>query len=317
MVQQADGRQRGGECNQSLLGNLLLDRGEDLRLKDEHARDANQAGNERGPGVDGRGSDVDLLHILLGPHCPESKRQVGHHGRQEAVPVEGQLGCGGHGHSHHDRHEGTEHRQRRGLPENQLGQNHVECRLECLHRMRQRDGHGGKRQVGGHVADGMHGCRREDERQLFLGDWSLEGCLLGPGKVHRRAVEGPDHHVNRGDKPGVREIVEDHLVLQVERDVEPVPERNIACRYDRRGVLGPDDLGHDPLNRVETALRIGIGRSGTDMECLARLEHRVRFRRPRGPQRSSIAQCTAGGRGKASLVARPQLRGHHHLHEFN
>lgn len=71
--------------------------------------------------------------------------------------------------THHDGNQRQQHGQRRGLAQDDLGQHNVEGWLQRLDRVRQRDGHSRERDVGGHVAHGVHGRRAEDVLELLLG----------------------------------------------------------------------------------------------------------------------------------------------------
>jgi hypothetical protein len=51
--------------------------------------------------------------------------------------------------------------------------------------------------------------------------------------------------VNCGHKPRVREVVEDDLVLKIERDVEGVPHSDVSGGHHRPSGLHSDDFGHD------------------------------------------------------------------------
>ena len=74
------------------------------------------------------------------------------------------------------------------------------------------------------MTDGVHGSGGEDGLKLSFGDGAFIRGFLGTHQVHDCAIGSTDDHVDSGDKPRVREVVEDHLVLEIESDVKSVPE---------------------------------------------------------------------------------------------
>ena len=80
-----------------------------------------------------------------------------------------------------------------------------------------------------------------------------EGGLLGAEQVGEHAVRQADHHVHR--RHGVREgeVVEDGLVQQVERHVQPVPHQHKRQRHHRRRRRRADYLADRAARRAQDA----------------------------------------------------------------
>ena len=93
--------------------------------------------------------------------------------------------------------------------------------------------------------------RRHRPPAAAAGAHPLEGRLLGAQDVGQDAVEGAHHHMDRGHKPGVGEVVEDHLVL---RQLEG---QGGGCRGSQRG-----QLGRRPAGTAACATRRGACRHG-------------------------------------------------------
>lgn len=85
-------------------------------------------------------------------------------GRPEREP-------GGGSGTHHDGDQGSDDGSRGSGTQEQLGQQHVEGRLQRLDGVCEGDSHSCKGQVGRHVADGVHGGRQEQLPKLLPSDW--------------------------------------------------------------------------------------------------------------------------------------------------
>lgn len=72
--------------------------------------------------------------------------------------------------TYHDGEQSTNHRKRCSLTEDELGQHHAEDWLQRLHSVRQTDSHCCKRQVSGHMTNGVHGGGAGNRLELSLGD---------------------------------------------------------------------------------------------------------------------------------------------------
>mmetsp|Transcript_16971 Transcript_16971/g.44043 ORF Transcript_16971/g.44043 Transcript_16971/m.44043 type:complete len:422 (-) Transcript_16971:72-1337(-) len=253
VVQQADGEEVAVEGGCANLGDGGLNAGlQPGALEVERAGDAQQGRDQGGPGVDARGAQLlDVLHVLLAQHGAEAKGQVGDHGRVEALPVEAQVGGRRVRDTRHDGDEGGQHGERRDGAHEEVGQRNAEDGLQRLHGVSERDGDGGKGQVGSDVARGVHERWGEDELELILGDGPLKGGLLGADGVGEHAVHGAHDHVHGGHGPGEGEIVENGLVDEVEADVQSVPDRDEAHGDHRGRICGANNLGSSRLEGIE------------------------------------------------------------------
>ena len=79
--------------------------------------------------------------------------------------------------------------------------------------MGERDGNSSERKIGSDVTDSMHSSRREDSLEFLHGDRAFVRCLFSAQKVDDCAICGTNDDMDGGNKPRVREIVEDNLVL--------------------------------------------------------------------------------------------------------
>ena len=177
--------------------------------------------------------------------------------------------------THHDGQEGEQDGGGGDGAHEEVGHDHVEDGLEGFDGVGEGDGHGGKGQVGGDVSGGVHERRGEDQLELLLCDrllrddgnttkgcqqqqeegervltlihqgmasktYALVGGLLCAQEVGDAAVKGADNHVDGGDGPGVGEVVEQGLVVQVEADVQAVPGRIISDENGQHGMSQKD-----------------------------------------------------------------------------
>ena len=92
--------------------------------------------------------------------------------------------------------------------------------------MREADGHGGEAQVRGDVPERVHGGRLDEVSKLLLVNRAAERRILEAERVQHGAVDGADNHVHGGNGPRERELVEERLVVDVEANVQRVPEED-------------------------------------------------------------------------------------------
>ena len=133
--------------------------------------------------------------------------------------------------------------------------------LEGLDGVGEGDGDGGEGEVGGDVAQGVHGGRGEDLAELLLGDGPAEGGAPPASKVGAGAVDRPDDHVHRGDRPRVGEVLEEGLVGQVEGHIHRVPQGNETAR-------------DEPLPQGAVVRKVGAGLRRLHRHPLALRRHR-------------------------------------------
>jgi len=114
----------------------------------------------------------------------------------------------------------------------------------------QGDGDCRKGEVGSNVPSGVHECWASNSAKFILGDWTLERGLLCAEQVDKAAVSSPNDNVDGGDKPWVWEGEEDGFVLEVEGDIESIPESDVGEGDDGWGILGADYLCYGPVREL-------------------------------------------------------------------
>jgi len=121
--------------------------------------------------------------------------------------------------------------------------------------MSQGDGDCCKGKVGSNVPSGVHECWASNSSKFILGDWTLERGLLCAEQVYEAAVSSTDDDMDRRDKPWVWEGEEDGFVLEVEGDVESIPESNVGEGDNGWGILGTNYLCNGPVREARSRFK--------------------------------------------------------------
>ena len=101
----------------------------------------------------------------------------------------------------------------------------------------------------------MHDRGGDDRIELLLDDGSSKGSLFEPSDVHDPTVDRSNDDVDSRDGPGEGEKLVDELVLEVEPNVEGIPEGDEASGDEDGAILGTESLVKD---EIKTSFGLGI-----------------------------------------------------------
>mmetsp|Transcript_3780 Transcript_3780/g.6599 ORF Transcript_3780/g.6599 Transcript_3780/m.6599 type:complete len:424 (-) Transcript_3780:72-1343(-) len=260
MVKKTNGNKLSVKALSTNLSNGGVDTGRKSSTlnKDGH-RNADKDRDKGGIGIDG-GTAEGLAHDLLGPHSTEAEGKVGDHGGDKASPVEGELTGRSHGNTEHDGEKGESDGDGGRGTKNELGEDNIEGRLEGLDGVSQRNSDCGEGDVGGNVAESVHGSGAKKTGKLLASDRPLERSIFQPNKVHNNAVNETNNDVNGGDSVGEREVLEDGLVKKIEGNVQSIPEENVAKGDGGRSKFGSDNFSKAGLQGIDFGSSLGLNR---------------------------------------------------------